>query len=362
MNVQRTRHRQRGVSRWTLTGSLLIVTGLSGLGFALIGSGGPATPVAPVATERGAATPATAGIKPAAPSVAPTVAGKTGPSSSGPHPNWHGTWQGTTPDSKMVISAAGVEVFDVLESEGKKDKFHAKLPWVNADEASGNSEESGYAKSAKSLAEISRSYESAVASFQREPSDLSISDPALSRRLIGRIKPGSYRVVWAYWGGDCGLRDMILDGDLILSIVNCRYQHRISLFTRQGATAPAVGQESQGTARVTAAPSLPNGRWQGAVTQAGYSPYPAVMHLQLNSAGVPGGTMAYPSMACTASLNFIRIESKTFWFRESIQEGRGKCVDGGQISVSTIPGDTLDWRYFMSGNLGSPVATATFRR
>lgn len=361
MSILHSRHRQRGVSAWTLIGSLLVVAGLAGLGVVLINSGDPATQVAPVATESGAATPATAGIKSAAPGTAPTAAGKTGPSSSGPHHNWHGTWQGTTPDSRMVISAAGVEIFDVLQSEGKKDKFHAKLPWVNAGEASGN-EESGYAKSSMSLAEISRRFEESVALFQRDPSYFSISDPAQSRGMIGRIKPGSYRVVWAYWGGDCGLRDMILDGDLILSIVNCRYRHEISLFTRQGATPAAVGQQPQGTARVTAAPSLPSGRWQGTVTQAGYPPYPAVMQLQSTSAGIPGGTMAYPSMPCTALLTFMRAEGNAFWFRESIQEGRGKCLDGGQISVSATSGDTVVWRWFVGENVNSPVATGTFRR
>ena len=169
----------------------------------------------------------------AAASVPTAVLAKPAPT-SGPHPNWHGTWQGTKPDSKMVISAAGVEIFDGLKYGGKAHELHqmCMCPWVKASEASGNSEESGYAKSSVSLAEILRSYESTVATFRRDPSDLSISDPTQSRRMIGRINPGNYRVVWAYWGGDCGLRDMIIDGDLILSIVSCKYQHKIDLFTR----------------------------------------------------------------------------------------------------------------------------------
>ena len=362
MNILHTSRRQRGASAWTLIGSLLVVVGVAGVGVALIKPGSQTPRVASIATKSGAATPAAVEVKPAAPGAASAAVARTDPSSAGPHPNWHGTWQGTSPDSKMVITGAGVEIFDVYENDGKKNKFHTKLPWVNTSEANGNDEESGYAKSSVSLAEISRAYESTVATFRRDPSDLSISDPTLSRRMIGRIKPGNYRVVWAYWGGDCGLRDMIIDGDLILSIVNCRYQHKISLFTRERAAPSVVGQEPQGTAHVTVAPSLPGGRWQGVVNQAGYPPYPAVMQLQSTSAGIPGGTMAYPSMPCTALLTFMRAEGNAFWFRESIQEGRGKCLDGGQISVTPMSNDTVVWQYFAPGNVNSPMATAMFRR
>ena len=224
--------RQRGVSALLIVGSLLIVAGLAGLGFAWMQPGSP-LPGAATAESAGRATaPLPEVAQQASPEQAPPLVIAKPTPTSGPHPNWHGTWQGTTPDSKMVISAAGVEIFDVYENDGKKNKSHTKLPWVKASETSGNSEESGYAKSSVSLAEISRDYEASVAQFRRDPTDFRISDPTLSRRFIGRIKPGNYRVVWAYWGGDCGLRDMIIDGDLILSIVSCKYQHKIDLFTR----------------------------------------------------------------------------------------------------------------------------------
>ncbi len=162
----------------------------------------------------------------------PTVEIAKPASISAPHPNWHGTWQGTKPDSKMVISAAGVEIFDVVENDGKAEKFHEMTAWGNAHEPNGNDVESGYAKSSVSLTEILRSYEASVAMFRRDPTDFSISDPTLSRQMIGRITPGNYRVLWAYPGGDCRQRNMIIDGDLILSIVDCKYQHKIDLFTR----------------------------------------------------------------------------------------------------------------------------------
>ena len=225
--------RQRGASALVIVGSLLIVAGLAGLGFAWMQPGSlvPGVATAESAGRTAASMPEL--VQQVSPEKAPPVIVKPS-SNSGPHPNWHGTWQGTTPDSKMVISAAGVEIFDGLKYGGKAHELHqmCMCPWVKASEASGNSEESGYAKSSVSLAEISRAYESTVARFGRDPSDLSISDPTQSRRMIGRINPGNYRVVWAYWGGDCGLRDMIIDDDLILSVVKCKYRHQIDLFTR----------------------------------------------------------------------------------------------------------------------------------
>ena len=224
--------RQRGVSALMTVGSLLIVAGLAGIGFVWMQPGSPPPGVATAESANRAAAPIPEVAQEASPEKAPPpVIAKPAPT-SGPHPNWHGTWQGTTPDSKMVISAAGVEIFDVYENDGKKNKFHTKLPWVKASEPNGNDVESGYAKSSVSLAEISRAYEASLAMFRRDPTDFRISDPTLSRRFIGRIKPGNYRVVWADLGGDCGQSDMIIDGDLILSIGSCKYGHKIDLFTR----------------------------------------------------------------------------------------------------------------------------------
>lgn len=215
-----------------LTCSLVVIAAAGTTAWWLLGRSSLTSISAPADTAAAAAVVINAPPQVAAPASVPTAEITKSTPTSGPHPNWHGTWQGATPDSKMVISPAGVEFFDVSEINGKSEKYFQKCPWVNASEASGNSEESGYAKSSVSLAEILRSYEATVATFRRDPSDLSISDPTQSRRMIGRINPGNYRVVWAYLGGDCGQRDMIIDGDLILSIVNCRYQHKIDLFTR----------------------------------------------------------------------------------------------------------------------------------
>ena len=237
MNILHTSRRQRGASAWTLVGSLLIAAGIAGLGIALIKPGSrtpsiakvpavapaapaapaaPVAPVAPVATGSAAA-PMTADTKPAAPSAASTAITKTDPPGTGPHPNWHGTWRGASPDAKMVITATRV----------------GECKWINATEPRFESDcESGYAKSSVSLADISQRFEESVALFQRDPSDFSITDPAQSRRLIGRIKPGNYRVIWMDGGSDCGRQQLIIDDDLILGVVDCKYQHQISLFSR----------------------------------------------------------------------------------------------------------------------------------
>ena len=244
MNILHTSRRQRGASAWTLIGSLLVVAGIAGLGVALIKPGYLTPSVAPVATGSTAA-PITADTKPAAPAAAPSAVIKTDPPGSGPHPNWHGTWRGEKPDARMLITATSV----------------GNCKWITATEPRFDSDcESGYAQTSVSLVDISKSYEESVALFQRDPIDFRISDPAQSRRFIGRIKSGNYRVIWMDGGSDCGRQQLIIDGDSILGIVECKYQHQISLFTREGVPPPAVAREVQVPAGKTVAIPLPGGR------------------------------------------------------------------------------------------------------
>lgn len=123
---------------------------------------------------------------------------------------------------------------------------------------------------------------------------------------------------------------------------------------------PAITQKVQGVAGDPVMPPMPEGRWEGMVNYPGYGSYPAVMQLQTVPARTLAGTMSYPSLHCTASLAFLKKEGNAYWFRESIQDGKGKCFDGGQISISPLSSDTMVWRYFHPGNVGAPLATATF--
>ena len=279
MNIRQSRSGQRIVGAWTMSGSLLILCGVAGLGVAFTEPSSLTPATAAVATANSAAAPLSGvniktgrsgDIKPAIPTV--TKSPELGDSKSdargaakstasgaasievtkieaptgGPHPNWHGTWRGAKPNAKMVITATRV----------------GDCKWINATEPRFDSDcESGYAKSSVSLTNISRSYEKSVALFQYDPSDFSISDPAQSRKLIGRINPGNYRVIWMDGGSDCGRQQLIIDGDLILGIVECKYQHQISLFTREGVVAPpAVNREVQGPVARTVVSPLPGGR------------------------------------------------------------------------------------------------------
>lgn len=347
MSILNTRDRQRGVSALMVIGSLLIAVGIAGLGIALSNSGNAAIEsvssaardktgrALPGDTRRGVAT-----------DVAATVA-KTGPQIPGPNPAWHGSWRGDTPDARMLITAAGV----------------GGCKWINAPTASFNSDcESGYAASSVSVAEILRRFEESVAAYQSDPSSFKISEPGQSRRLISRIKPGNYRVIWTHDGSDCGLEQMIVDGDVMLRIVDCKYRHQISMLTREVGTSAVVATGAHGEAKSPGSITLPTGRWAGSVSQPGYAPYPAVMQLQPTATGGPVGTMAYPSMPCTASLTFSKLEGDAFWFRESIQEGRGKCMDGVRISISPRSDGTVILQFFVAENLNTPVATGTFRR
>ena len=58
------------------------------------------------------------------------------------------------------------------------------------------------------------------------------------------------------------------------------------------------------------------------------------MQLQATPAGMPAGTMAYALLRCAASLCFIENEGNKVWFRDDIQEGKGKCVNGVRASIS----------------------------
>ena len=86
---------------------------------------------------------------------------------------------------------------------------------------------------AESKAEISRRFEELLHWSQRHPNAFRISDPNQSRRLINSLKPGTYRVIWMGNSNDGGNEQMIIDGDLILRMVECSNRRQISLFTRE---------------------------------------------------------------------------------------------------------------------------------
>ena len=121
---------------------------------------------------------------------------------------------------------------------------------------------------------------------------------------------------------------------------------------------PAV--TAQGLAHDKDMPSIVAETWQATVNQPGYGSYPAVMQLHQDQAGRSSGTIEYPSLQCVGSLVLFKTEKQVLWFRETIQQGQGKCQDGGLIAITPNSSGALGWQYFLPDDASSPLATATF--
>lgn len=346
----RKRRTQRGMGVLTLLGFVLIGLGLAGLATHFwLNRSAPAA-VAPVSQGR-----------PPAAGAAPTNAD---PGAGALNPAWFGRWQGSAPTSVMTVSATDLALEAEVERDGKKVRVQSACKWSGADEANLPHDGScafGYMKKSKALAAVAKVFEESVGAYQKDPTDFKVSDPVRGRRDLASIRPGNYRMVWLYEGGDCGYSELLVDGDTLLKVSQCKYGHSVERYARQGAVATAGGQPAQVLGAAATGPALPNGRWKGEVVQAGYPPYAAVVQLQANAAGTPAGTMLYPSLGCTATLSFLRSSGNATWYTESIQEGKGKCQDGGQISIAPM-GNDLDWKYFVPGDTGTPVASATLSK
>ena len=150
--------------------------------------------------------------------------------------SWIGTWRGSTPGSHIVISPTELIVATSAPREGSANGDEQKYMWTakSEDESSqGGEGHFGYGKRSKSQSEILRDFESSIAQFKADPADFSISDPAQSVRAIKAIRPGNYRIVWSYSGGDCGFAEHLLDQDSLLKVTYCKYRHSIELYSRQ---------------------------------------------------------------------------------------------------------------------------------
>ncbi len=247
MKILHTRNRQRGVSAWTMIGMLLVVAGMIGLGIALIKPEGYAPAIAPVAAGSGGATSLPGATRPAAPGATPTAVTKTLPIAPQPeaaqalaasdlNPIWFGVWQGEKAGSRLEISGNElVASWTIKQDNGTSAQHEERSKWspLSEDKAPDNGYLLfGYAKRSKSPAEIRDAYEKSVTQFKLDPSDFTISDPVPSRRALAAIKPGNYRVVWTYLGGDCGYHEFIVDGDAMLQVSQCKYGHSVEFYTR----------------------------------------------------------------------------------------------------------------------------------
>jgi len=234
------KRRQKGVSALGVAGALLIVLGVCGLGLHFYQERNARGQVA--ATEARPMPPPQV-VQSAMPQAAQAALPDTAPQpvqappASGLNPLWFGVWQGEKAGSRLVISASElVASWTIKHGDGTSEPHEERSKWtpLYEDTAPGDGYLLfGYAKRSKSLAEISNAYEKSVAQFKRDPTDFGISDPLPSRRALAAIKPGNYRVVWTYIGGDCGFHEFIVDGDAMLQMSQCKYGHSVELYTRQ---------------------------------------------------------------------------------------------------------------------------------
>jgi hypothetical protein len=94
------------------------------------------------------------------------------------------------------------------------------------------------------------------------------------------------------------------------------------------------------------------GTWTGPVTQYGpgsrTSRYPVEIAITDDTPGAVAGTIAYPTLPCAGELRLSRASAPRYVFRERIVSGRGRCFDGGTVSVA-VSGSEMTWRWVGSG-------------
>ena len=62
----------------------------------------------------------------------------------------------------------------------------------------------------------------------------------------------------------------------------------------------------------------------------------------------PTGSMEYPSLACGGTLTFEGTNGNVHLYRERIDYGRDRCLDGGLVGVEPV-GTSMRWEWSGSG-------------
>jgi len=91
---------------------------------------------------------------------------------------------------------------------------------------------------------------------------------------------------------------------------------------------------------------VPVGTWQGTVEQPNSGSYPVVMSLDKLSEGSKAGKIDYPTLKCGGVLTLIEIKDRKYILKEKMEYGKGRCVDGGSISIMKTDEGKLVWRWF----------------
>jgi|GEM_PF-6506052 len=62
------------------------------------------------------------------------------------------------------------------------------------------------------------------------------------------------------------------------------------------------------------------------------------------------GSVNYSSLGCGGRLDLLRSNGGAYSYKESLQFGKDKCIDGGTIELSPHPIDKAAWNYRWQGS------------
>lgn len=84
------------------------------------------------------------------------------------------------------------------------------------------------------------------------------------------------------------------------------------------------------------------GRWEGKGCQKSGDCWTIAVDLRPAAGGGVDGTVTYPSLGCTARLEFVRWDGGTGVFRERF-ESPGRCVPDGWLSLGPLGAEELSF-------------------
>jgi hypothetical protein len=145
--------------------------------------------------------------------------------------DWLGRWRSQDGENSLVISSAKlVSTFRRKDDDGKSSNFTVTAHWRNL--TNSNEEETfGLSKKQVTLDEIAKRYEKALQQYKKDPMDYGVSDPKITRKAMLTMSPGSYQVMWSYFGGESG-SEYIVDKDHMLEVKDDPYGFSVTLYNR----------------------------------------------------------------------------------------------------------------------------------
>lgn len=155
-----------------------------------------------------------------------------GYASSTPLGDFLGKWKAQGGKDLLVISPQKIISTSWHKDDaGKPEKYTGEARWSNLDSDSNEEETFGLSKKKTTLAEISKRHEIVLKRYKKDSSDFSMGDPNSSRKAIQAMSPGTYQVMWSYFGGESG-EEYIVDKDHLLKIYDGPYGFSVTLFDR----------------------------------------------------------------------------------------------------------------------------------